>query len=158
MITATNTAHLEPLTDTRPSIATGWGKGTVYVGEDYLTDGTSLVEASLLSPADRHKLAQRYGSGWPANRPLPSHKQVSAVVDAALSAERTPVELLGCAGGQAFLRIAPNHDVLVPTARLAYLIFLTGADRITATPHRQRGSNTYVLWTGEHFAGLLAVV
>lgn len=158
MIVATNTQHLEPLTATKPSITTGWGKTTVYVGEDYITDGASLVEANLVAPADRHKLAQRLGVGWPATRALPTHKQISEVVDAALAASQTPVELLGVAGGQAFLRRSPNHDALAPAARLAYLVKLTGADRLTATPWRTRGPNTYVLWVGEHFAGLLAVV
>ena len=248
MIQATNTEHLEPLTATRSSITTGWGKGTVYVGEDYITDGASLVEASLLKPADRQKLAQRLGVGWPASRPLPSQKAVSGTVDRALAAERTPVELLGVTGEQAFLLVgkptpplntvavtrwqeyflpvrlpddvlvtpedqqsrccpagtavrvvAQNSDsylvtpvaeagawwhwllprdlqddqgqllpapdpnqalrtsAIVPAARLAYLVKLTGADRITATPHRKSGPHTYVLWVGECFAGLLAV-
>ena len=241
MIQATNTEHLESLAATRPSIATGWSKGTVYAGEDYITDGASLVEASLLKPADRQLLAKRLGVGGPASRPLPTQKTVSDAVDIALAAERTPVELLGVAAGAAFLQIGRTvtgtvviragadflpvrlpddmlltpkgqHDrrfpartavqivtrdatgrclvtaeadgqpwwhwieacdlmladtggrisalglsATVPAARLAYLVKLTGADRITATPHRQRGPNSYVLWVGEYFAGLLAV-
>lgn len=157
MIAATNTEHLEPLEAARPSITTGWGKTTVYAGEDYFTDGTSLVATGLLSATDRHKLTMRCGGGWPARRPLPTQDKIAEIVRLALAAPQTPVELLGCAGGQAFLRIAPNHDALAPTARLAYLVKLTGADRITATPRRKNGPNTYVLWVGERFAGLLAV-
>ena len=241
MLQATNPAYLDPLENVQASITTGWSKGTVYAGEDYITDGASLVEASLLKPADRQKLAQRLGVSWPANRPLPTQKAVASVVDLALAAERTPVEFLGVAAGAAFLQIggaitgavvtrtgahflperlpddmlvtpAGQHDrrfppgtavqivtrdatsrclvtveadgqpwwyweepcnllltdtgvqisalgasAIVPAARLAYLVRLTGADRITATPHRSRGPNTYVLWVGEYFAGLLAV-
>ena len=241
MIAATNTAHLDPLYRTPASVTTGWGATTVYAGEDYITDGASLIEASLLKPADRQKLARRLGVCWPASRPLPTQKAVSDTVDRALVAERTPVEFLGVAAGAAFLQIGgaitgtvvtrtcayflparlPN-DMLItpagqhtrrllagtavqivlrdatgrclvtaeadgqpwwywmepcelmladtdeqvsalsisatmPAARLAYLVKLTGANRITATPYRKSGPNTYVLWVGEIFAGLLAV-
>jgi hypothetical protein len=247
MIVATNTAHLDPLYRTPASVPTGWGATTVYTSEDYITDGVSLVETALLKPADRTLLTKRLGVGWPAGRLLPSHKHVSEIVDAALAAPRTPVELLGCAGGAAFLLVGEPEradglaalttsvacflperlpgdslmtttlrpharqfpagttaqvisrqedntclvtltdaagdwwhwlayeDVLDPStgrpldpnrvpliqrqrivsaARLAYLVKLTGADRITAA--QIRTGEIYVLWCGECFAGLLA--
>ena len=156
MIVATNTENLEPLAATRPSITTGW-KDTLYAGEDYFTDGTSLVPTGLLAATERRRLTARFTKSWPARRPLPTQDKVAAIVRLALAAPQTPVELLGVAGGQAFLRRAPNHDTCAPAARLAYLVKLTGADRITATPWRTRGPNTYVLWAGDVFAGLLAI-
>ena len=67
--------------------------------------------------------------------------------------------LLGVAGGQAFLQVgeraAPpqfRQQVLIPAARLAYLVKLTGADNLKTGVH----AAPIVLYRGGTFVGLIA--
>ena len=160
MIQATNTEHLEPLSTTA-SITTGWGKVTAYAGDDYITDGHNLIVTSKIPANDRKRLADRAQQPWPLKVHRPNQEQVATVVTQALAQATLPVEFLGVAGGQAFLLVGtPDVDapslptkraqVLVCVRRLAYLVKLTSADRLTAT------SRAFLLWHGDYFVGLIA--
>ena len=159
MIQATNTEHLEPLEATKPSVTTGWSRATAYGGADYITDGHSLVVTSAIPAAASQRLLAKLTVPWPTRLTRPNQEAIATFVTRVVSNATLTATLLGVAGGQAFLQVgeraAPpqfRQQVLIPAARLAYLVQLTGADNLKTGVR----AAPIVLYRGGTFVGLIA--